>query len=98
MTEQKYADRPISTNELATLLGVTAQSIYKRHCETGSYWGIHPNKMPNGRLLWPANTIDLIKQAQQGEKPANGAIPPLYGDKAHLTGVLFCAPHKEVQQ
>ncbi|WP_216639854.1 hypothetical protein [Burkholderia pseudomallei] len=107
MRETKDADRPISTNELAALLSVTAQSIYKRLCIAGSYWGIHPTKMPNKRLLWPANAIALIKQAQEGtteqakeSAPAEQpAIPPLYGDKVHITGVVFCTPQPpEVKQ
>lgn len=98
MTETRCVDHSISTNELADLLHVKPPSIYKRLCITGSYWGIHPTKMPNGRLLWPADAIDLIKQAQELQKPAQSPVPPLYGDQAHVTGILFCAPRAEVQQ
>jgi hypothetical protein len=66
MTTKDDADRAtIGTKELATLLNTKPQSIYKRLCVTGNYWGIKPAKLPSGRLLWPANVLEQLKGAQQ---------------------------------
>ncbi len=42
-----------STREFAALNLVRPQSVRKRFCQTGSYFGIKPTKLPNGKLLWP---------------------------------------------
>lgn len=47
----------LSTHELAEKLGMNAQSIRKRYTQQGSYFGVRPHKLPNGRLLWPANSV-----------------------------------------
>jgi hypothetical protein len=49
----------LTTEQLATQLGGRPSSIRTRLCKTGSYYGIKPCKLPNGRLLWP------IKEVQQ---------------------------------
>jgi hypothetical protein len=59
----------IDTKELAALLNIKPQSIYKRLCETGTYWGLTPTKLPNGRLLWSANAIERMKQAPSVKEP-----------------------------
>ena len=48
------------TEQLATALGIKASSIRTRLCKTGSYFGLKPRKLPNGRLLWPANALDQL--------------------------------------
>lgn len=50
----------LTTEEFATSLGLEAQSIRKRLCQTGSYYDIVPVKLPNGRLMWPINAIDSL--------------------------------------
>jgi hypothetical protein len=42
-----------TTEEFASSQLVLAQTVRKRLCETGSYFGITPTKLPNGRLAWP---------------------------------------------
>jgi len=43
-----------STKQFADINFVKPQTILKRHCETGSYFGVVPiQKLPNGRLIWP---------------------------------------------
>lgn len=55
--------RNLTTEEFATKLGLNAQSIRKRYSQTGSYFQVRPVKLPNRRLLWPADALDqLIKQ------------------------------------
>jgi len=42
-----------TTAEHAARNLVKPQTVLKRYCETGSYYGIVPEKLPNGRLAWP---------------------------------------------
>lgn len=53
----------ISTKEFAQQLGLETITIRQRMYETGSrdYFGVKPEKLPNGRLLWPANAADIVK-------------------------------------
>jgi hypothetical protein len=41
------------TNEFARAHHVKPQSVRRRYSETGSYFGVKPNKLPNRRLSWP---------------------------------------------
>ena len=49
------SDYSLSTDEFSKAIKVKPQSIRVRLCETGSYFGIHPIKLRNGRLLWPSD-------------------------------------------
>ncbi len=53
-------DRRLTTEEFATAISLKAQSIRKRYSLTGSYHGVRPIKLPNRRLLWPANSIEQL--------------------------------------
>lgn len=56
----------LSTEELARIIGGKATSIRVRLCKTGSYYGIRPLKLPNGRLLWPADSLKrLLEEAKR---------------------------------
>lgn len=52
----------MNTEQLAAALQLKAQSIRKRFCETGAYYGLRPTKLPNGRLLWPEDSIALLSK------------------------------------
>lgn len=52
--------RPFTTEELAFSITILPQSIRKRLCQTGSYFGLRPKKLPNGRLLWPENSVNIL--------------------------------------
>ncbi|WP_176158142.1 DNA-binding protein [Burkholderia multivorans] len=54
--------RPITTEELAALLSIRPQSIRKRYCQTGAYFSLRPVKLPNGRLMWPADALDKLAE------------------------------------
>lgn len=55
------AMRPfLTTEELALALSMNPQSIRKRYSQTGSYFGLKPAKLPNGKLRWPANSLDQL--------------------------------------
>jgi hypothetical protein len=47
----------LSTGEFAAALRLKPQTFRKALCCTGSYFGVRPTKLPNGRLLWPASAI-----------------------------------------
>ncbi len=51
METQKYE---LSAEQFAAINQVKAQSVRARLCRTGSYFGIVPLKLANGRLVWPA--------------------------------------------
>ncbi|HKR44775.1 MAG TPA: hypothetical protein VJU59_34735 [Paraburkholderia sp.] len=53
-------NRRLTTDELAAELGMSAQSIRKRYSQTGSYFDLRPIKLPNRRLLWPANALEQL--------------------------------------
>ena len=50
----------ITTEKLAIQCGVRPQSIRVRLCRSGSYFGIKPRKLANGRLMWPDDTRERI--------------------------------------
>jgi hypothetical protein len=57
-------DRPLlTTEELAAQLSLRPQSIRKRYCQTGGYYQLRPLKLPNGRLMWPADHIERLTEA-----------------------------------
>ena len=43
----------INTEEFASRHLVKAESVISRLSRTGSYFGVRPIKLDNGRLLWP---------------------------------------------
>ncbi|MBY8964302.1 MAG: hypothetical protein MRY81_15800 [Donghicola eburneus] len=63
--------RGISTEALGYAIGSKAASIRVRYCRTGSYYGIKPTKLPNGRLLWPEDSLDRLISAGTNEKSTN---------------------------
>ncbi|MEX3784903.1 hypothetical protein [Paraburkholderia sp. BR14374] len=50
------------TEDFAAQLGLLPQSIRKRYCQTGSYFGVRPVKLANGRLLWPADAFARLTE------------------------------------
>lgn len=63
-------DIPLSTEELARLVKIKPSSIRVHYCERGHYFGLVPIKLPNGRLLWPADALERIaayRKTKSGE-------------------------------
>ncbi len=57
----------MKTTEFADGIGIQSTSIHRRVCMTGSYFGVRPSKLPNGRLIWPADAIEqLMAQGAKG--------------------------------
>ena len=55
-------DYGFTTPELARHIGVTAEGLRVHLCRRGSYFGVRPERMPNGRLLWPADSLERLKE------------------------------------
>ena len=51
-TTAKVSSSGLTTEEFAKLNRVKPQSVTARLCRTGSYFGITPLKLANGRLIW----------------------------------------------
>lgn len=47
----------LTTAEFAKVFHIKPDSLRHRYFKTGSYFGYIPDKMPNGRLIWPEVTI-----------------------------------------
>lgn len=52
-----------TTAALATRLGIQPQSLREAVCRKGSYYGITPTRLPNGRLLWPADAFQRFMES-----------------------------------
>ncbi|KAE8760849.1 DNA-binding protein [Paraburkholderia madseniana] len=52
--------RRLTTEEFATAISCLPDSIRKRYSQTGSYHGVRPVKLPNRRLLWPADALEQL--------------------------------------
>lgn len=50
----------LTTAELADLLKIRPQTLHKGLCLHGHYLGLKPLKMPNRRLLWPAEAVERL--------------------------------------
>lgn len=53
----------LTTEQLATLLGLKPQTLRKRYSQMGAYFGLRPRKFKNGRLRWPTNSVSLLMHA-----------------------------------
>jgi hypothetical protein len=58
--------RRLTTEELAVQLAMQPQSIRKHLNQRGTYYGLQPVKLPNGKLRWPADSVEQL---------ANGGTP-----------------------
>jgi len=54
------------TEQLASSIGIKASSIRTRLCKTGSYFGLKPQKLSNGRLLWPSDSVGQLLEEGRG--------------------------------
>lgn len=55
------------TEAFAAKFAVKAASVRSRYCREGSYFGIKPHKLPNGRLLWPVTESETPQPARDRE-------------------------------
>lgn len=50
----------MTTNDFAEQINILGPSIHRRYCLTGSYYGVTPTKLPNGRLDWPNDAREQV--------------------------------------
>ncbi|MCX9155882.1 DNA-binding protein [Niveibacterium sp. 24ML] len=50
----------ITTEQLAEALGLKAQSLRAAVCREGHYYGLRPRRLPNGRLMWPSDSLQRL--------------------------------------
>lgn len=63
-----HSNTHLTTEALAAQFFVKPGSIRSAYCRDGHYFGLRPTKLPNGRLLWPADAVSRItgkKEASQ---------------------------------
>ena len=53
----------LSTEALAGFAQVKPPSIRERLSRTGSYFGLVPERLPNGRLSWPGDSFERLREA-----------------------------------
>lgn len=53
-------EKVFTTNQAASILGVRPQTLRKRFCHSGTYFGVRPSKLPNGKLRWPADAVETF--------------------------------------
>lgn len=54
------SEQQVTTKQLAERLGLEAASIRSALCRNGEYFGLKPVKLPNGRLLWSADSMQKL--------------------------------------
>lgn len=50
----------LTTKEMAQALRYQAQSLRAGVCRHGHFHGIKPFKLPGGKLLWPADSVEKL--------------------------------------
>lgn len=61
---------PMTTPQLARAIGMKPDSIRVRLCRLGHFYGLRPGKLPNGRLVWPADSVArLLAQGRKASTP-----------------------------
>lgn len=65
--ERQLANQLQSTEEFAVNQLVKAESVRSRYCKTGSYFGVIPKKLANGRLAWPSHS-EGFSSANKGDE------------------------------
>jgi len=58
----------ISTEEFAARAMVKPESIRVHYSKRGSYCGVIPTKLKNGRLLWPDDAVERLAQRPEEKK------------------------------
>lgn len=53
----------LSTEAIAALNQVKPASVRERLSREGSYFGLVPERLPNGRLSWPADSRERLLEA-----------------------------------
>ncbi|HDR8946242.1 TPA: hypothetical protein QDA71_003247 [Burkholderia vietnamiensis] len=63
---------PWQTKTFAAHNHIEEQTARKRYCQTGSYFGVVPQKHANGRLRWPAVIVTKHGPVAANDAAFNG--------------------------
>jgi len=77
----------LSTSEAAKALGVSPITLGSGYHQTGSYRGVVPLKLPNGRYAWPVELLSAPKR-----KGNTGEMPPGYVTSGAVAKALGVSP------
>ncbi len=66
-TKPNFAEGGFSTEELASLLGLKPNTLRAALCKGEGYFGVHPTKLKNGRLRWPADSVQRLTASGDAE-------------------------------
>jgi hypothetical protein len=50
----------LNTRELASRIGNKPHTLHAAVCRKGHYFGLVPEKLPNGMLIWPDDSVDRL--------------------------------------
>ncbi|WP_230414549.1 DNA-binding protein [Collimonas silvisoli] len=50
----------LTTEQLAEALSLKPNTLRSRFSKTGTYFGLRPVKLPNGKLRWAVNAVELL--------------------------------------
>jgi hypothetical protein len=54
-----------TTAQFADMVGIKAESIHRSLSLNGHYLKIRPIKLPNKRLMWPADEIEKLFKSEE---------------------------------
>jgi hypothetical protein len=60
-----HPPRGYTTNQTAAVFGVVPHTLRVSCSQNGHYLGVRPVKLPNRRLLWPADQVDALVTGQR---------------------------------
>ena len=72
MSNTTEARPGLSTEVIADFNQVKPTSVRERYSRTGSYFGLVPERLPNGRLSWPPDSRERLRELG---KSANRPTP-----------------------
>ncbi len=55
----------LTTEQFAELVHVKPETVRSGLCRMGNYLGIRPVKLPNRRLVWPANDVVRVLHGEE---------------------------------
>jgi hypothetical protein len=59
----------LTTNELAEQARTTGATIRSELCRKGHYMGLTPARLPSGKLLWPADSMEQLIEVGRKTAP-----------------------------
>jgi len=59
--------KSLTTHELADALGIQAGTITRALSQNGHYFGLKPQRLPNRRLRFPPESVELVSRYREDE-------------------------------